>query len=118
MVCITQSVNNVDKQFRSVAQDYTYLRNLSKQRAGFFRLPALFVRSTYAQPATPASAPMESGTFRLDVSGLAACYDTAKGVGIHGRAGADTNERKGEFRGFGSSWGCQWLPGSSSIGCR
>ncbi len=94
VICITQSVNNVDKQFRSVAQDYTYIRNLAKQRAGFFRLPAMFVRSTYPQPATPTSAAMETGSFRLDVSGLAACYDTAKGVGIHGRAGADTKERR------------------------
>ena len=94
VVCITQSVNNVDKQFRSVAQDYTYIRNLSKQRAGFMRLPAMFVRSTYAGPFTPTSTAMESGTFKLDVSGLAACYDTAKGVGIHGRAGADTRARK------------------------
>jgi len=94
VVCITQAIGNVDKQFRSVAQDYTYVRNLSKQRAGLFRLPAIFVRSTYGSPATPTTAPMESGTFRLDVSGLAACYDTAKGVGIHGRAGADTGARK------------------------
>jgi hypothetical protein len=28
VVCITQSVNNVDKQFRSVAQDYTWLNSV------------------------------------------------------------------------------------------
>ena len=32
-------------------------------------------------------------SFTLDM-GLAKCYDTACGVGIHGRAGADTNARK------------------------
>lgn len=96
VVCITQSVSNVDKQFRSVAQDYTYIRNLSKQRAGLFKLPYAFLRSTYAQPATDNSKAMESGMFRLDVTGLASCYDTAQGVGIHGRAGADTtHKRKG-----------------------
>lgn len=94
VVCITQSVNNVDKQFRSVAQDYTYIKNLSKQKVGWFRLPAMFTRNTYAQPATDTSKPMESGQFTLDVSGLASCYDTAMGVGIHGRSGADTNARK------------------------
>ena len=96
VVCITQSVGNVDKQFRSVAQDYTYIRNLSKQRAGLFKLPYAFLRSTYAQPATDNAKAMETGMFRLDVTGLASCYDTAQGVGIHGRAGADTtHKRKG-----------------------
>lgn len=96
VVCITQSVANVDKQFRSVAQDYTYIRNLSKQRAGLFKLPYAFLRSTYAQPATDNAKAMETGMFRLDVTGLASCYDTAQGVGIHGRAGADTaHKRKG-----------------------
>ena len=107
VVCITQAINNVDKQFRSVAQDFTYIRNLSKQKAGVFRLPAMFIRSTYAQPATDTSKPMETGTFKLDVSGLASLYDTAKGVGIHGRAGADTNARK---RGIHWLWFVVGLP--------
>ena len=94
VICITQAIANVDKQFRSVAQDFTYLRNLAKQRAGFFRLPGVFIRNTYTQPATDNSKPTETGTFTLDVAGMASLYDTAKGVGIHGRAGADTKSRK------------------------
>lgn len=94
VICITQSINNVDKQFRSVAQDYTYIKNLAKQRVGLFRLPGIFTRNTYLQPATDTSKPVETGTFTLDVTGLASCYDTARGVGIHGRGGADTKERK------------------------
>lgn len=93
VLCITQHVGNVDKQFRSVTQDYTYLRNLTKEKMGLFTMPGIFIRKTYLQPATDTSAPMEQGTFRLDVSGLAACYDTAQGVGIHGRS-ADKSERK------------------------
>jgi len=92
VVCVTQHIGNVDKQFRSVAQDYTYLRNLSKQRLGMFKLPAMFVRRTYPEPATPTSACSETGTFRLDVTGIAACYDTAQGVSIHGRL-ADKGEK-------------------------
>lgn len=92
VLCITQAIANVDKQFRSLTQDFTYLRNLKKERMGFFRMPGIFMRKTYTTPATPTSQPMESGTFTLDVSGLAACYETAKGVGIHGR-GADKTER-------------------------
>jgi len=94
VLAITQHIGNVDKQFRSVAQDFTYIKNLAKQRAGFFRLPGIFTRNTYAQPATDTSKAQETGTFALDVSGLASCYDTAQGVGIHGRAGADTGARK------------------------
>lgn len=94
VLCVTQHVGNVDKQFRSVTQDYTYLRNLTKEKMGLFTMPAIFVRKTYPQPATGTNAPMETGTFRLDVSGLASCYDTAQGVGIHGRSGADKAERK------------------------
>lgn len=95
VICITQAVMNVDKQFRSVTQDYTYMRNLAKERMGFFGLPSLFIRQLYNEPATgPASTPMETATMRLDVTGLASCYNTAVGVGIHGRAGADTGEKK------------------------
>lgn len=94
VVWITQAVANVDKQFRSVTQDYTYLRNLNKERMGLFKLPAIFVRKTFGSPATDTASPMETGTFKLDVSGLAACYDTSAGVGIHGRAAADVKERR------------------------
>ena len=92
VVCITQAINNVDKQFRSVTQDFTFVRNLSKERYGIFKMPAYFVRKTFTSPPTETSKPMESGTFTLDVRGLAACYDSAAGVGIHGR-GADMLER-------------------------
>jgi len=95
VICITQHIGNVDKQFRSVAQDYTYLRNLKKEKQGLFTLPAVFLRRTYGEPATPTSQAMETGTFKLDVSGLASCYDTAKGVSIHGKGGDMLEKRKG-----------------------
>lgn len=94
VVWITQAIGNVDKQFRSVTQDFTYIRNLSKERMSHFRLPSIFTRQTYTTPPTDNSTPMETGTFRMNVSGLASLYDTAKGVGIHGRSGADTEEKK------------------------
>lgn len=93
VICITQAIGNVDKQFRSVTQDFTYLRNLNKERMGLFRLPAVFVRRTYGSPATDTTPAMETGTFTLDVSGIASCYDTSQGVSIHGK-GADLKERK------------------------
>ena len=94
VVWITQAVSNVDKQFRSVTQDYTYVRNLSKEKMGMFRLPSRFLRRSYGEPATATSQCMESGTFTVDVSGVASCYDTAQGVGIHTRSAADKSEKK------------------------
>lgn len=94
VVLITQCVQNVDKQMRSVAQDFTYIRNLRKERAGLFNLPGIFLRRTFLEPAGDTTRASESGTFTLDVRGVAGCYDTAKGVGIHGRAGADTLEKR------------------------
>lgn len=93
VLCITQAIGNVDKQFRSVTQDFTYLRNVAKERMGLFNLPSVFIRRTYGEPYSQNAVAMETGTFKLDVTGLASCYDTAKGVGIHGRAG-DTGEKK------------------------
>lgn len=108
VVCITQAVGNVDKQFRSVTQDFTYIRNLSKEKYGVFRLPGIFIRKTFGSPPTETSEPMETGTFKLDVSGLASCYDSAQGVGIHGRV-ADRCERK---KGFHYGWG---LAGTAAV---
>lgn len=95
VLCITQSVNNVDKQFRSVAQDFSYMRNHSKERLGVFRSINRFTRKTYASPVTgsPGEHAMEHALFKLDVEGLASCYDTAAGVGILGRS-ADVGARK------------------------
>lgn len=89
VILVTQHVNNVDKQMRSMAQDYTYIRNLRKEKAGVFKLPGVFIRQTFLQPASEHARATETGSFTLDVKGVAACYDTAAGVGIHGRA-ADT----------------------------
>jgi len=97
VICITQHVNNVDKQFRTMAQDYTYLRNMSKEKVGIFRSFPLFQRSTYLQPATggPQERAQETAMMRIDVKGLGQVYDTAAGVGIHGRLADTQAPRKG-----------------------
>lgn len=92
VVCITQAVRNVDRMFRSIAQDFTWIRNLSKERLGAFRLPSLFLRKVYGSEPNDLSHAMEIRTFTLDASGMAKCYDTAAGVGIHARL-ADTGEK-------------------------
>jgi len=95
-IIVTQHVGNVEKQFRVLAQDFTYIRNHAKEKIGFFKSFGRFTRRTYLSPATgaPGETAMERGTFTLDVTGLASCYDTASGVGIHGRAEADQGERR------------------------
>jgi len=94
VICITQHTGNVDKQFRSVAQDFTLIVNGFKQRLGLFRGLPMFHRYTFAiEPNGLKQQPEETGHFRLDKKGIASCYDTAAGIGVHGR-GADKGERK------------------------
>lgn len=89
---ITQSPGNLDKQFRSVAEDFTVMRNEYTARFGPFRGRGRFVRKTYLQEPGNNSEPFETATFTLDVKGVAACYDTAKGIGVHGNK-ADIGRR-------------------------
>lgn len=101
VICVTQHVGNVDKQFRSVAQDFTLIVNGFKQKLGLFRGLPMFHRYTFAQePNGSKLEPDDTGHFRLDAKGVASCYDTAAGIGVHGR-GADTKERK---RGLHPLW--------------
>jgi len=81
---ITQAVGNLDKQFRSVAEDYTVLKNESVIKMGPFRGAARFKRRSYYSEPQPNSEPFETATFVLDAKGVANCYDTARGIGVHG----------------------------------
>lgn len=89
---VTQSLGNLDKQFRSVAEDYTVLRNEYQAQFGPFRGAGRFVRKSYYSEPQRNSEPYETATFQLDVEGLAKCYDTAKGIGVHGSK-ADIGKR-------------------------
>lgn len=89
---ITQAPGNLDKQFRSVAEDFTVLRNEYTAKYGPFRGRGRFVRRTYLQEPTNNAEPFETATFQLDKEGIASCYDTAKGIGVHGNK-ADIGRR-------------------------
>lgn len=81
---ITQAVGNLDKQFRSVAEDFTVMKNEAVAKLGPFRGAARFKRTSfYSEPSNNAQ-PFEVATFRLDKDGIASCYDTARGIGVHG----------------------------------
>lgn len=96
VICITQALRNVDRIFRSLAQDFTHVRNFGKEKFGIFRMPSIFLRKVYGCEPTPTACPMETKTFTLDASGLAKCYNTAAGIGIHARL-ADTAEKTKGF---------------------
>ncbi len=93
LICITQALGNVDKQFRSVAEDFTMIINESKRKFGPFRGRNRFVRASYyKEPNSPRDVPFERVAFQLDAKGVASCYDTAAGVGVHGNK-ADTGKK-------------------------
>jgi len=96
VICITQHVENVDKQFRSVAQDFTLIVNGFKTRVGLFRGLPMFHRYTFSSPPNGLKLqPDDTGHFRLDAKGIASCYDTAAGIGVHGRAADKEAKPKG-----------------------
>jgi len=98
VLCITQSVQNVEKRFRTLAQDFTYVKFLKKSKfgaLGLFQPPAVFMRQVFQHEATGSradGAAMETRTFALDAAGVASCYETAAGVGVLG-CSADKEER-------------------------
>lgn len=86
---ITQSIANVDKQFRSVAQDYNYIRNYRVEKFRGFTRGSNFERKTYLQPVSGnGDTAVEKESFTLDKK-IADCYDTSGGVGMGGGGGAD-----------------------------
>lgn len=95
VICITQHVEKVDKTFRMDAQDFTFVRNLGKEKRGPFRLPLNRIVSRVYQDAKPGQGDRgtEGGMFEVDVKGLGTCYETARGVGVIGTR-ADVGERR------------------------
>jgi len=95
VVCVTQAVGNVDKQFRVLAQDFTYMRNLGQQKFWIFRgIGGRFLWRRYLEPETATATVFETGTFKIDVAGVANCYDTAAGVGVLGGGNADRGKKQ------------------------
>ena len=89
---LTQQPQNVDKMFRSFAQQFLYISNLGKRRVGWFKLPAAFRWGAYEEMKTGSQQQMSfSGWFRRDQE-LSECYNTAAGIGIVASR-ADKGER-------------------------
>jgi Bacterial type II and III secretion system protein len=88
---ITQAVGNVDKQFRSVTQEFRYARNLKKET--FFGFNKMIGRGqfrieTYLEPMTGSQQIQDSKTLPLDPL-VSKCYFTSMF-----NKGADLNEKR------------------------
>ncbi len=80
---ITQHVPNVDKQWRSVTQDYTYVRNFGYEKFRGFKKGKDFKALTYLEPFTGSQIPQEETTLQPDWKGIGSCYFTSVS---HGKA--------------------------------
>ena len=104
VILISQAPKNVDSQFRSIAQDYTVLRNHGMEKFMFFRQPNMFARSTFMNMPTGSrlDSALESSYFKLDIK-QADCYETARGVGLGPKDGQQADKNK-DARGGISYW--------------
>lgn len=108
---ITQAFGNLDKQFRSVAEDFTVLRNEYVAKYGIFKGRGRFTWKTYASEPSGNAEPFAHGDFEIDAEGLASCYDTAKGIGVHGSK-ADIGRRA---KGIPIMWAIPMMIGVASL---
>ncbi len=90
--CITQSIANVDKQFRSVAQEFHYVRNFSKEKFGIFKMGDHFEERVFMQPASGNDTPSTIEKFTLNKK-VAKCYHTSGGVGVPAGGVADIGRK-------------------------
>lgn len=103
VILVTQAPKNVESQFRSLAQDYTTIRNHGLEKILFFKQPKMFSRQTFLNlPTGGNEKPLEKAVFRMDKKS-ADCFDTAQGVGIHER-GATADKDKDRRKGISWMW--------------
>lgn len=81
---ITQAPGNLDKQFRSVAQDFVRCRNERLASLGMFRGRDRLTAKFYNSEPDKSSEPYRTEAFTIDPQGIGACYDTARGIGVNG----------------------------------
>lgn len=90
ILMITQSLSYVDKQFREMTQDYTFLENERLRQVRGFRKGAGFVARTFIfPPVLGTEDPDVIEEMPLDTEGYGKIYDTSGGAGISGGGAAD-----------------------------
>lgn len=93
---ISQAPGQVDKQLRSLTQEWIHCKNLRKLKwGGVFRPPQrLLIRSFESEPSKQGGEPLlDMNIIRIPAPGLADCYATASGNGIAGAHNADKFEK-------------------------
>lgn len=94
VLMISQTPAQVDKQLRSLSQEWIHATNLGKLKYWqWFTLPRRILYRTYGNLPGPGEPIMYTGLLRIPSPGLADCYDTAQGNSIAGVSGADTRDR-------------------------
>jgi len=86
-VLITQNLKQVDSQLRELGTKYHEVCDLRVRKAlGFFRQRsgADFQQKTFNQPPNRQARAEEIRIYRLDVKGIASCYQTVGASGING----------------------------------
>jgi hypothetical protein len=95
VLMISQTPGQVDKQLRSMSQEFVNLTNLSKLTAFFiFRMPMRILWTSYPEQPVKGTPVLATNIMRIDSPGWADCYDTAQGNGIAGSTGADKADKK------------------------
>jgi len=98
----TQSPGNLDKQFRSLAQDFRRCENHRLKKLGVFRGMDKFKCHHFEFEASKKSEAYLVEEYHLDPNGgIASLYDTAKGIGIKGTAADKGARAKGLTIGWG-----------------
>jgi len=104
VILISQAPKNVDSQFRSIAQDFTVLRNHGMEKYMIFKQPSMFGRATYLNmPTGTRDTPLETSYFKLQKR-QADCYETARGVGLGPKDGAKADKGKDKRKGISIYW--------------
>jgi len=109
IVLITQVMENVEKQLRSLASETHAIRNNLRRRIGLVRLrPRFVVRSFYGVQADTGK-PFSTATFELDVKGIAGCYQTVGALGVFSKPEAKVNKAP-------LPWWSLWVLGFCAVG--
>lgn len=105
VILISQVPKNVDSQLRGIAQDFSVLRNHGMEKFLIFKQPSMFARMTYMNMPTggKGDSPLEQSYFKLNIK-QANCYETARGVGIGPKDGAQADKGKDSRKGVHIFW--------------
>ena len=92
---VTQHVKQVDSALRRLAAEFWRVTNYGARFPFGVKLPDVFVVDVFTAEPSLLSSPIDTKSMRLDVEGLASCYDTAAGVGMVGSMADKVKTRKG-----------------------